>query len=214
MSEKISVEQKYTDVVIDIETLSTQPNALVATVGIAAFNVNEPGDRIYKKHHIKLSPNQQHIKGRHVCPGTQAWWGKQSIEAIDQTFIYGEISGINQLYSILEKFKDCRVWGNGPEFDLVILESLLKDFGFEWPFKYWNHHSVRTAIEGLKIIYSNDDIKNEIAFEGVKHCAVDDAMHEAYFVQWYLKELRKRSQSIKIKNDPVGAEHEHQKNIN
>lgn len=130
----------------------------------------------------------QILADRHVCQKTLEWWRKQSEEAKRE---FSPDSDLEDFVLALsgKDFEECRIWGNGPEFDLVILQSLLKDFGYDWPFKYRNHNSVRTAAAGLKIMTDDIDPGRLYKFTGVKHTAMADANYEAKIVRGYLTGL-------------------------
>ncbi len=73
-----------------------------------------------------------------------------------------------------------QVWGNGASFDCVILRNSYALTGQEAPWQWWNDRDVRTVVEMGKAI--GFDPKRDMPFEGTRHSALDDAIHQAKYV--------------------------------
>jgi hypothetical protein len=75
----------------------------------------------------------------------------------------------------VEALGNIRVWANGPQFDLVILQSAFDRYGIKRPWVCWQERCVRTALEmaGYE--------KGSISWieRGPRHRALNDARHEA-----------------------------------
>lgn len=164
-------------IVLDLETLSTQPNAVVASIGAVALTAH--GNFVSEFHVAVDTGAPQHL--RHVCPNTVAWWEQQSEAAK-----LGSVSASNPMlpHQALEAFtawvqrhadsKKVKAWGNGSSFDNVILSSLYADYPeLVRPWAYWNDRDMRTVLD----LYPQ--AKDVGEFEGVKHDALYDARHEA-----------------------------------
>lgn len=164
-------------IVLDLETLSTQPNAAIASIGAVALNAD--GGFVSEFHVAVDAGAPQHL--RHVCANTCAWWDKQSEDAK-----LGSIHAPNPKlpHQALEAFTawvllhadptKVKVWGNGSSFDNVILSSLYADYpDLVRPWTYWNDRDMRTVLD------LHPQAKNVGEFEGVKHNALHDARHEA-----------------------------------
>ena len=64
-----------THAMIDLETLSTRPDATIVTLGAIKFNphtVEEPHTGLY----IRFNVDEQSDLGRHVDDGTLEWWSR------------------------------------------------------------------------------------------------------------------------------------------
>jgi len=62
---------------IDLETLSTKPNATILTIGGVKFNPYnniEPSQGLYHR----IDVDSQSAMGRDIDPDTVEWWGKQA----------------------------------------------------------------------------------------------------------------------------------------
>ena len=80
------------------------------------------------------------------------------------------------------------MWGNGAGFDNVILRSAYVACGLIVPWKHWNDRDVRTIVDlGRTLLGFNP--KKEMPFEGVRHCALDDAKHQARYVSAIIQQL-------------------------
>jgi hypothetical protein len=68
-----------------------------------------------------------------------------------------------------------RVWANGPQFDLVILQSAFDRYGIKRPWICWQERCVRTALEQAG--YERGSVS--WIERGPRHRALNDARHEA-----------------------------------
>ena len=73
-----------------------------------------------------------------------------------------------------------RCGGNGATFDNAILPPSYERLDIPCPWHYSNDRDVRTIVEMGKITDFN--ARSVIPFEGVRHNALDDALHRAKYV--------------------------------
>lgn len=170
---------RYKDVMIDIETLSTSPNAYVLSIGAVAFN--RDGENIDAGIHLSLAPNEQR---RAVTFSTVKWWTQQSKAAIDAAFA-GQTPtklALRQLRAYIDQKCEGRprVWANSPSFDLTILRSLCEDFAEECPWGYRQERDFRTVMDGR-------DWTLAVPRSGEAHNALDDAITQAKALQWAVR---------------------------
>jgi len=159
---------------LDIETLGQSHDAVVLSAGAVSFNRDGITDK--KEWFLEVEPQ---IKlGRKIDYATLQWWNKQSDEA---RAIFQRQNTVNITYFCHELAtffttncgKDGRVWGNGASFDMPIIESLIKDNKMTVPWSYWRHRCFRT-IKGMFPL--------DVPFEGIKHGALPDALHQAKYL--------------------------------
>ena len=143
-----------TRVMLDIETLSTAPNAVVCTVGARNWAT---GQEFYRRAAWQDRHDQP---GRIVDPSTVAWWLGQSAEA--QAELTGEgdrehlAKVLDDLAGWLRTFgtpEEVEIWTRG-SLDVLVLEHAYRDlrtYGTV-PWKYSNVRDVRTllAIAGVE----------------------------------------------------------------
>lgn len=163
---------------LDIETLGQGPYSVVLSVGAVAFDK----DKIISHKEWFLNVEEQIRQGRRIDYDTVKWWMKQSDEA-RQIFQTTMISSLIYFCKELTTFfdfncgPDGRIWGNGASFDIPIIETLyLKTMNDTLPWKFWHHRCYRT-------VKAQFGIEKGVVFEGVKHGALSDSMHQAKCLQ-------------------------------
>lgn len=173
-------------VMVDIETMSTEKNAAIMSIGAVKFDVAGQssrddllnGETYYSN--ISLESNEKF--GRHISASTISWWFKQSKEAQIALFeepILPLNTALVKYRMWLEKCNADRYYANDPDFDIVILNDGFAAVGDRSPFAYYQHRSVRTTIE---LAYPHDEPMPNIE-TGVAHNALDDAIKQAITVQ-------------------------------
>ncbi len=181
-------EVSYQDVMIDIETLSIRPNAVVASIGFCHFSAREGA--IYSQEHIRLDIDVQINDRRHVDPKTLKWWLKQPFSTINETFfgLTSPVDGIRALDCVpfvaanRKRFK-ARYWAKSPQFDAIILEDLAAQYGVTVPWRYDELRDART-------IYELGGVDVRQFFDGTAaHNAVNDAIAQAKAVSMAFRSL-------------------------
>lgn len=164
---------------LDLETLSTRPNAAIASIGACRFDPRSDwiGDTFHV--HVSLANCQHH--GLAIDAGTVLWWLDQSAEA-RAAFVIGQQDAMPLLVALeaLEDFMattaECsELWVNGASFDLPILASAYRAVDLPLPWKFWQERDLRT----LKALDKNTRIERA----GIHHNALDDALHQARLIQ-------------------------------
>lgn len=172
---------------LDIETMSTDPDAAILTIGAVRFDPNQINtvEELHADSHlvgpISLQSNERW--NRHMSAGTIEWWLNQSRDAQK-----GLIEGAPMdLRNALTKFVQwaqqqfppiTTIWANSPTFDMCILHNAFRYTNVLWPWKFWAERDVRTAIE---MVYPDKQLP---PFEaGVAHDARDDVIKQALIVQ-------------------------------
>lgn len=137
------------EVMVDIETLDTRPSSVVLSVAAVEFNVLSS----YEGHaYVVLDTAEQLGLGRTVSQSTLLWWMNQSDEARGEAFTAAGHrrsvgNGLSMLAPLLSRAD--RVWAKGPQFDLVILESLYESVGQSHPWSYRAARDVRTMQDAV-----------------------------------------------------------------
>lgn len=176
------------NIMLDIETMGTSSEAAILSIGACYFNpkTGEIGDTFYEKCSLKSSIDV----GLVVDASTVIWWLQQENEARSEFYSNDSEQHINECLLNLASFIDenAQVWGNGSTFDNTIVKSAYKKaLGFEPPWKFWNDRDVRTIVQlGYEIGF---DPKKDLPFEGVKHNALSDAIHQAKYVSAIFQKL-------------------------
>ena len=184
------------DIMIDLETLSVEPNAVVLSIGTCEFDIN---GNIGAQNHMILVPtiDEQVALGRHIGGDTVAWWMRQGAMAkllFSQQLggiSYSSVSGaLDDLDASFAKLRGRHpsgmpgVWGNGAGFDNVILETLYRQFDRRPPWHFGNNRCFRT----LRALAPHIPYDRE----GVEHNALDDAISQAKHAQKVFRWLSQR----------------------
>jgi DNA polymerase III epsilon subunit-like protein len=162
----------FTDVMIDIETLSTKNNALILTIGAIKFNKNKDSNEI-EKFYYKIDRKSCELLFMHVDKETIKWWKEQPANLVHETFIDNKNRiNINDALIKLSNFiKDCNyIWANSPNFDCVILENAYNSCKLEVPWKFWQLRDTRTVYDLGKIRLNDIVIENNNIHNALDDC--------------------------------------------
>jgi len=180
------------EVMIDLETLSVRPHAIILVIGAIKFNRNSPiwkENPEFKKHNIfyrKIEIKSCEDVGLHRNPETELWWDSQDKDVKQEAF--GGIDRIS-LKQALEKFtrwfrgSKC-VWGHGSSFDITILGEAYKRCDMEIPWKFWLVRDTRTLFDLGNVKMSDLPTYNQ-------HHALYDCYRQILGVQKSLKHIFK-----------------------
>ncbi|EHX9026578.1 3'-5' exoribonuclease [Escherichia coli] len=172
-----STSRVWTHLSVDLETMGTNPDAPINSIGGKFFDpaTGEMGPEFSKAIDLETS-------GGIIDRKTIKWWAKRSREAQSAIFT-DEIPLDDALLQLREFINEnsgesfVQIWGNGANFDNVILRRSYERQGIPCPWRYYNDRDVRTIVElGNSIGF---DVRMAIPFEGVPHNALDDARHQA-----------------------------------
>lgn len=166
------------DLMVDLETLGTESNAAIISIGAVMFDFEKGlGDTFYRVVNIESSL----AHGGAISGSTIRWWMTQSEEARnvfkERTqgigIVLGEFSAWLSLQasSNLIDRDNIRVWGNGATFDNVILTNAYKQIGEKRPWSYRGDMCYRT----IKNLFPGVEVERV----GTHHNALDDAIYQA-----------------------------------
>lgn len=187
-----------TDIMIDVETLSTRPDAVVLSIGARKFTLDEAnGFPVFGDPFLVIpSITEQIALGRHVDMETVAWWQQQSSEAkahwrdASDSCISESIGNINNFFWDVDPVN--LVWAHGTDFDIPILKSL---FGIvKLPWKYNAVRDARTVYRLLPRLRIKPP--DAISLTGVKHHPVDDCDDQIWHLWERLKSTGDASETI------------------
>lgn len=160
-----------THYVLDLETMGKGPRAAIVAIGCVRIQHGGIADTLY--HRVNLESSL--LAGLEVDGSTVKWWLQQDAAAraeVDGTQPSVLLPVALQALADFIAEEDALVWGNGSSFDNVIVRSALDACGMGNLWYFWNDRDLRT----LLALYTEAKL---LPFEGTKHHALDDAMHEA-----------------------------------
>ena len=158
---------------LDIETLSTQPNATILTIGAIKFDLDKPilpledMDIFYERVSIESCEELN----MHIDPVTQRWWDKQEDDVRYEALEHPERHPITQVLNRFCKWygNAKKVYANSPNFDCVIMEQAFRSCNIVAPWKFWEMMDVRTILSIGKI-----NLKN------ISYTRAHNALHDSY----------------------------------
>jgi len=165
-----------TNIMIDIETLSVNSNALILSIGACEFSKTIGiGDTFYKT--INMESSLRH--GFKIDGKTIEWWLKQTNEAKKDLFDSNSFT-IKQVLIYFSDWLNCyndvkniNIWGNGSDFDNAILKNAYERMDISIPWDYRNNRCFRT----LKSLFPNIEKPKT----NNHHNALGDAMWQAKY---------------------------------
>lgn len=161
------------NIMVDLETLGTKPGSVIVSIGAVKFGKGGLGEEFYGV--VDLESCQK--CGLTIDPGTVQWWMQQSDEARK---VFSETN--DSLFNVLSAFtrfigtsneakRKAKVWGNGADFDNVLLAEAYKAVNLDAPWMFYNNRCYRT----LKNLFPGVELERQ----GVYHNALDDAKTQA-----------------------------------
>lgn len=175
------------NVMIDIETMSTAPNAAILAIGAVTFTIRDGVDATSAREWlIDLGDSVAH--GGQLDADTVLWWTQQSerarrgLVATRQLREQAALEGLAWMLSCLPGKPS--IWANGIDFDLVILRSALARHKLTPGWAYWQQRDLRTLRKLLPHVPAPE------RDEADKHSALADAMHQAQHCAALLRALR------------------------
>lgn len=174
-----------TDVMIDLETMGTGPDAAIVQIGAVAFCAGaDPATALElladaPTLHLRVSLRTAVATGATMDADTVLWWLRQS----DEARVEFQRDGAMPLDDALLELRDwwatyadpeAHLWGNGADFDPVILGRSYDRLGYARPWVRWNVRCFRTLrAEHPGVPYVR---------AGIAHQALHDALNQARHV--------------------------------
>lgn len=177
-----------THISIDIESAATSTKAAVVQIGIAMMKKGEILDHMGRNIKVDITDYDRYPEFD-VNIGTMLWWAQQDSEARLEAFgVYNPtlMESVNEdrlslpaaiqhlclhIKSVSGKIK---VWAKPPSFDLVILQHAIRVTGYDYPWHYRDERCLRTLLS----MTPKDASIHGMPFEGAKHDAYADALHQ------------------------------------
>jgi hypothetical protein len=175
-------------VMIDIETLGTSARAPIIAIGAVEFefgtwspNIPSKFNSFYQRVNWTSA-----MKGREPDAETIRWWMGQSEEARAEVtapnIAITMERALQELHAWYPTNKSANPWSNGSSFDIAILDDA------------YQARDMRTLVDVAQALTSWH--KSDVPFEGAKHTALDDAIHQTKVVLYLWEGLEKTATSI------------------
>jgi hypothetical protein len=171
---------------IDIETLGTAPGSGIIAIGAVAFTLDSLGGGFYTKVKAESCINS----GLTLDHDTMKWWHGQDEEVREEAFSGTESieSALHELAKFIFAYpSNTLIWGNGANFDIVLLEEAYRRTGVScrgnmFPWSYKNIRCLRTVVSMFPHIKPVES--------AIKHNAYEDATAQALTLMNILQQER------------------------
>ena len=179
-----------TDLMIDLETLATTPDASILTIGAVKFDPFGDDVRNPKceKFYCRVDLDSCDALNLVTNDATVEWWANQSKEAQEEAFHPDNRIDIKDAMDQLYKF--CwgakRVWSHGVGFDIIILETYFRKLEKAIPWSFWEARDTRTIFD-IGVNPNRPPV--------LKHHALEDAWNQAVGVQNVYRTLQSSTMS-------------------
>lgn len=133
------------DMMIDIETAATRPNALILTIAAQQFDPlgqGYSGADLYARVSVESQPD------RDIDDSTIEWWAQQDARTREEAFGEEDRIPLGDVLDSLHKiaWRSNRIWMQGPHFDATILENAYRQMGRAQPWQFWKIRDSRTLL--------------------------------------------------------------------
>lgn len=162
------------NIMLDLETMGNGPQAAIVAIGAVEFDLltQEIGEKFYAAVDLASSV----YWGGKIDASTVMWWLRQSDEA--RMALGRDGKDIGEALGLFADWlkgrgdrQQIKVWGNGVDFDNVILSSAYHNMSHPVPWEWFNNRCYRT----VKKLYPYVEIRRS----GTHHNALDDAVSQA-----------------------------------
>lgn len=176
---------------LDLETAGISTEAAIVQIG--AYNVNT-GDTF--KCGVSLMDCER--QGLVIDKETMEWWDKQDPELRKRVF--GSSIELSEALAHFQRwiaaqgdgdydFSRVVLWGNGVDFDNIILKNAWEKFA-TWPFSHRNNHHYRTLtalIPQHVLEAAHDEWDTAHGATDDPHDALSDALYQGYLIRGALQ---------------------------
>lgn len=188
------------DCMVDSETLSTGPDSVVLSFAAVKFVhsiVSEDGsfyeignDNIISTFYAVLDIESQ-LGIREISESTLLWWMDQGEEARQKAFTRERLDITDRLVQFNDWVTGHEIncfWANSPSFDMIILDSLAKDFQCKTPWGYRNVRDQRTLVDAARL----PPDWTPPNFKGVAHDPLSDCLWQIEVVRECTRRLNRK----------------------
>jgi len=166
---------------IDIETLSTQPNAAILSISAVAFDPFEITTDFSLNPKFDVLIDLESQPNREISEETLEWWSKQSPLTRDKIFGDENRISLKEALEQLTKFvwnTTNKIWVQGVSLDIPVLDHAFHEQNISVP---WGYHQIRDSRTLLDLVF--------VEQPSVSHDSIDDCYRQIIGVQRALQKL-------------------------
>ena len=164
-------------IMIDIESLDTSPYCVILTIGAVRFDPRGIG--VAERLELRPTIEDQTEKfNRVINEATLTWWAGQSEAAQEEALGDRDRMPLRECMEKLSKFcwNKKAVWSHGAPFDIVVMETTMRQLEMPIPWPYYSVRDTRT-------LYDIAGVALKDGGHTTTHKAVEDAERQAIVVQ-------------------------------
>lgn len=174
------------NIMVDLETLGTAADSVIIAIGAVEFSSDGVSNNTF---YINVDPEDCQKHGLTISAATVLWWlgpkvtneARMAIVEPKKTSLKESLTNFTDWASHgTNSPKDITVWGNGSDFDNVLLAHAYEKIGLKEPWYYGNNRCYRT----VKNLWPKVEMKERL---GHHHNALDDAKSQANHLLELLK---------------------------
>jgi hypothetical protein len=156
-------------VMMDLETLGTDANAVIVAIGAVVFDFEKPD--FHETWYTTVDARSCVDAGLAMTPETVVWWLQQSEQAreIFKTKGHDLKTSLHLFAAWIKEHDPVGIWGNGADFDNVLMANAYKAIKEPLPWRYYKNSCFRTMKNLFKV---------SVPRIGTHHNALDDAMYQ------------------------------------
>lgn len=181
---------KLHNVMIDLETMSTEKTAAILSIGAVEFDVET--QKLGAEFYQNITIASCMFMGMHRSAETLNWWARDENKAAREQLQEGAVTVELAVARFIQWCNgEIIPWSNPSTFDIVILQSAIRICNRKEPWNFWNEMCYRTVRNLHPDVYT--------ARQGTKHNALDDAKHQARHLMAMLSKEPKEQNDDKSK---------------
>lgn len=178
------------EIMLDLECTDSARSAAIVSIGAVFFDPKTC--TLGKEFYVEIGKHgiqKQMEAGRTLSLDTMIWWLAQSDAArnVWQRNQHEKVDIVAALHRFaqfaLSEDTRPRIWGNGVDYDNVVLRDCYETFNIKAPWRYSDNRCYRT----IKNLFNKSNTALER--EGAHHHALDDAKTQAAHLMKMLKHL-------------------------
>lgn len=170
---------------IDIETMATSTDSVILSIAAVKFDpfadYQATGVTVSDLPVLDIYLDTESQTGRAIDNSVCEWWSQQDPAVIESVFREtGRVQFAPALEQLHKFVWGCggRIWCQGPQFDISILEHAYRSIGRAYPWPYYQVRDSRTLLDLV-----------EVSRPAPTHNAVDDCWRQIVGVQKTLAAL-------------------------
>lgn len=179
------------EIMLDLECTDSKRTAAIVSIGAVFFDIHkqELGEEFY----VEVSVNgikKQIEAGRTLSLDTMVWWlgqsdGARNVWLKNNHIKQDIIHALHMFASYCSQSKERpRVWGNGVDYDNVVLRDCYEMFNIKTPWHFRDNRCYRT----MKNLFNK--AHTGLERQGSHHNGLDDAKTQAVHLMKMLKDIK------------------------